>query len=230
LDETVPTTTISNVWTPTSTTTTNWTTSTAQKTSAPNSFFTSNLTTVSDQKLETTNALLLPANPPSLTFQGYINSESGWDGGVVEISTNNGATWTDLGASIGLASLEEFHETLAYRRELFFQYLETLKENINLQILSRESPETYHAAWLFTIRTPFRKDLQSHLANFGIETNQVHYRNDRYEIMGPRRTNLPNMDEIENDYLVLPLHTRMSSADVTRICSLVNEFFETIRK
>jgi hypothetical protein len=100
LDETVPTTTISNVWTPTSTTTTNWTTSTAQKTSAPNSFFTSNLTTVSDQKLETTNALLLPANPPSLTFQGYINSESGWDGGVVEISTNNGTTWTDLGTSI----------------------------------------------------------------------------------------------------------------------------------
>ncbi len=100
LDETVPTSTISNVWTPTSTTTTNWTTSTAQKTSAPNSFFTSNLTTVSDQKLETTNALLLPANPPSLTFQGYINSESGWDGGVVEISTNNGTTWTDLGTSI----------------------------------------------------------------------------------------------------------------------------------
>jgi hypothetical protein len=100
LDETVPSTTISNVWTPTSTTTTNWTTSTAQKTSAPNSFFTSNLTTVSDQKLETTNALLLPANPPALTFQGYINSESGWDGGVVEISTNNGTTWTDLGASI----------------------------------------------------------------------------------------------------------------------------------
>ncbi len=100
LDETVPTTTISNVWTPTSTTTTNWTTSTAQRTSAPNSFFTSNLTTVSDQKLETTNALLLPANPPSLTFQGFINSESGWDGGVVEISTNNGTTWTDLGTSI----------------------------------------------------------------------------------------------------------------------------------
>ena len=100
LDETVPTTTISNVWTPTSTTTTNWTTSTAQKTSAPNALFTTNLPTVSDQKLETTSPLLLPANPPSLTFQGYINSESGWDGGVVEISTNNGTTWTDLGASI----------------------------------------------------------------------------------------------------------------------------------
>jgi perosamine synthetase len=151
-----------------------------------------------------------------------------WENDITEIGFKY--QMTDLGASIGLASLEEFHETLAYRRDLFSQYLEMLKENMNLKILSRESPGTYHAAWLFTIRTPSRKELQSYLAKFGIETNQVHYRNDRYEIMGPRRTNLPNMDEIENDYLVLPLHTRMSPADVTRICSLVNEFFEALRK
>jgi dTDP-4-amino-4,6-dideoxygalactose transaminase len=48
--------------------------------------------------------------------------------------------------------------------------------------------------------------------------------------MGPRRKNLPNMDEVENDYLVLPLHTRMTPIDVTRVCSLINEFFETFRK
>ena len=96
IDDSVPTTTISATWTKTSTTTTNWTTSTTQKTSAPNSLFTQNLTTLSDQKLETTTAIVLPSNPLNLTFQGYINSESGWDGGVVEISTNNGSTWSDL--------------------------------------------------------------------------------------------------------------------------------------
>ena len=100
IDESVPSTTISSTWTNTSSTTTTWTTSTAQKTSAPNSLFTANLTSVSDQKLETTNSITLPAKPLTLSFQGYINAESGWDGGVVEISTNNGVSWTDLGSAI----------------------------------------------------------------------------------------------------------------------------------
>jgi hypothetical protein len=98
IDESVPTTTISSSWTKTSTTTTNWVASTAQSTSAPNSLFAQNLATTSDIKLETTTGITLPSTPMNLTFQGYFNSESGYDGGVVEISTNNGSTWTDLGS------------------------------------------------------------------------------------------------------------------------------------
>ncbi|MEI2749515.1 MAG: hypothetical protein V9E88_12225 [Ferruginibacter sp.] len=57
-----------------------------------------NILTTSDQIIQTTNAITLPANPPKLTFQGYINAESTWDGGVVEISTDGGTNWTDLGS------------------------------------------------------------------------------------------------------------------------------------
>ena len=98
IDETVPTTTIASSWTRTSSTTTNWVTSTAQSNSAPNSLFAQNLTTASDIKLETTTGITLPTTPMNLTFQGFINAESGYDGGVVEISTDNGSTWTDLGS------------------------------------------------------------------------------------------------------------------------------------
>jgi extracellular elastinolytic metalloproteinase len=98
IDESVPTTTISSSWTKTSTTTTNWVASSAQSTSAPNSLFAQNLATTSDIKLETTTGITLPSTPMNLTFQGYINAESGYDGGVVEISTNNGTSWTDLGS------------------------------------------------------------------------------------------------------------------------------------
>ncbi len=100
INESVAAASISNFWTVTSSSTTNWVTSTAQSTSAPNSLFTSNLTTLSDQKIETTNSFVVPASMPLLSFQGYINSESGWDGGVVEISNNNGSTWTDLSAAM----------------------------------------------------------------------------------------------------------------------------------
>ncbi len=100
INETVPSTTVSSNWTTSSTSTTNWVASAAQSVSAPNSFFSTNLTTASDQKIETTNPINITASTSLLTFQGYINSESGWDGGVVEISTNNGTTWTDLGSAI----------------------------------------------------------------------------------------------------------------------------------
>jgi uncharacterized repeat protein (TIGR01451 family) len=36
-------------------------------------------------------------NSSILTFAHNYNTEATWDGGVVEISTNNGTTWTDLG-------------------------------------------------------------------------------------------------------------------------------------
>ncbi len=100
IDEPVAGTTIPASWTTSSTTSTNWAVSSVQSTSAPNSLFSLNLTTTSDQKIETANSLTLPAVPPMLTFQGYINSEVSWDGGVVEISTNNGSTWTDLGPNM----------------------------------------------------------------------------------------------------------------------------------
>ncbi|MEN9963019.1 MAG: hypothetical protein RL582_114, partial [Bacteroidota bacterium] len=100
IDETVPSASISGFWTTSSTTTTNWTTTNTQSTSSPNALFTANLASVSDQKIETTNPILIPSNPPSLTFQGFINSEASWDGGVVEISNNNGTTWTDLGPAM----------------------------------------------------------------------------------------------------------------------------------
>lgn len=101
INETVAGGTIPPSWTTTATPTSNlWTVSAVQSQSAPNSFFTSNLITVNDQLLATTSSIALPATPLRLTFWGYINSESAWDGGVVEISTNGGTNWTDLGANI----------------------------------------------------------------------------------------------------------------------------------
>jgi hypothetical protein len=37
-----------------------------------------------------------PASPPSISYQARYNIEVNWDGVVVEISTNGGASWVDL--------------------------------------------------------------------------------------------------------------------------------------
>ena len=95
INETVASTTIPATWTTSSTTATVWKTSTAQSVSAPNSFFIRDSTIVSDQIL--TSSAFAIDGLTTLSFQHLHNLESTWDGGVVEISTNNGSTWSDLG-------------------------------------------------------------------------------------------------------------------------------------
>jgi perosamine synthetase len=129
---------------------------------------------------------------------------------------------TDLGAAIGLASIRNFASTLSLRRELLHRYYSNLEGNSRIQILGRETQDLYHAAWLFTIRVKDRKRLQVKLLEHKIESNQVHYRNDRYSIFSSGKLDLPNMNSIEDEYLVLPLHTKMNIEDVDRICKVLN--------
>lgn len=100
LDEQVTSSTLPSTFTATSTTSNTWSVSTAQSQSAPNSFFTPNGAAASDQKLETTNAYAMGTGTSSLSFAHRYNSQAGFDGGVVEISTDNGTTWNDISNKI----------------------------------------------------------------------------------------------------------------------------------
>ena len=129
---------------------------------------------------------------------------------------------TDIAASLGLASLEEFDETLSYRRTLFKQYEQSLNNVPGLKFIGGEYTDREHAAWLCTVIVENRFELQQKLRENGIESNQVHFRNDRYSIFKcARNDDFPNMDSIEDKYLVLPLHTHMNSEDVDRVCSTI---------
>ncbi len=99
LDERVTSTTLPSTVTASSTTANTWSVSTTQSQSAPNSLFTPNAAATSDQKLETAS-LTLGTGTSALKFSHLYNSQAGFDGGVVEISTDNGTTWVDLSNKI----------------------------------------------------------------------------------------------------------------------------------
>ncbi|MEO7982717.1 MAG: M36 family metallopeptidase [Bacteroidota bacterium] len=104
-NETVASAGIPASWTPTSSVSSStWTTSSTFSHSNPNSFFAVNPTVASDFQLATTATFtLLPVTAShytTLSFWHRFNTEDGWDGGVVEISTNGGGSWTDLGSKM----------------------------------------------------------------------------------------------------------------------------------
>lgn len=128
----------------------------------------------------------------------------------------------DVSAAMGIAGLKAIDGYLKQRRDLLNAYIQNLRLNESVKIIDAEAPSIEHAAWMFTIRVKNRTKLQSTLLAQGIESSQVHYRNDRYSIFDGRKSDLPNMDSIEDEYLVLPLHTKMTESDVERICSVIN--------
>jgi perosamine synthetase len=142
-----------------------------------------------------------------------------WDNDITEIGYKY--QMTDISASLGLASLEEFSEILNCRQKLLKQYENALKGIDGIHFIGGNYTDREHAAWLCTVLVEKRVELQRRLRDYHIETGQVHYRNDRYSIFGARRDNLPNMDLLEDKYLVLPLHTKMTPTDVEKVCSVI---------
>ena len=129
---------------------------------------------------------------------------------------------TDIGAAMGIAGLAHLPLVLSHRRELLKAYEEGLKNVHGLYNVGSDSQtDRLHSAWLHTILIDDREGLQKKLASHGIESGQVHYRNDMYSIFGKRREYLQNMDAIESRYLVLPLHMKVGIKEVEKICGII---------
>lgn len=144
-----------------------------------------------------------------------------WENDITEIGYKY--QMTDIGAAMGLCALREFSETLAHRQMLFAKYKKGLANVPGIRLMGTEYTDRTHAAWLCTALVEKRKDFMHCLRSHHIESGQVHYRNDRYTILGGRRHDLPNMDAVEDSYIVLPLHTKMTDEDVAFICQVVKE-------
>ena len=144
-----------------------------------------------------------------------------WENDITEIGYKY--QMTDVAASIGLAGLEEIDYAIDVRKKLFSRYCEKLTTS-DVTIVG-ENKKDEHGAWLFTIYVDDRFDLQTKLAENKIESNQMHFRNDRYTIFEKftKGVEFPNMDKVEDNYLVLPLHHKMTSDDVDRVCEVINE-------
>jgi perosamine synthetase len=127
---------------------------------------------------------------------------------------------TDIGAALGLAALEEFEQILELRTTLYQRYVANLRDLSHVRIVDDFDARKVHAAWLFSILVERRRDCQLKLRGEGIESGQMHYRNDRYSVFSCNEE-FPRMDSIDGNYLCLPLHTKMNAADVDRICDVL---------
>ncbi len=145
-----------------------------------------------------------------------------WENDIKEIGYKY--QMTDLGACLLLESLKEFKKISAHRKKIFDIYTKELKNNKFIKIVN-EIGNFKHSNWLFTILTDKKDYLQNKLRLAKIESNQVHFRNDRYSIFKKFTKNkkFPYMDSVEKKYLVLPVHTKMTIVDAKYVAKTVNK-------
>ena len=146
-----------------------------------------------------------------------------WENDIYEIGYKY--QMTDLGACLGINNLKEFSKVLNHRKKIFEIYLNELSPNPNIYCVNKDDGLRTHAAWLFTIISEKKDKIQTILRNKRIETNQVHFRNDKYSIFKNyvKNVKFPNMDYAENKYLVLPIHHKISEKMAKYIARLINK-------
>ena len=108
-------------------------------------------------------------------------------------------------------------------------YKSKLSKLKNLRVLDTLDKNLTNSYWLCTVLCEKRLLLQKELRKFNIETNQVHFRNDRYSIFKNfiKNKKFPNMDLIEKKYLVLPVHTKMTIVDAHYVANTVNKILSS---
>ena len=148
-----------------------------------------------------------------------------WENDITEIGYKY--QMTDIGARMLLDSMNDFSKILSHRKKIFNIYKKILSKNNKLTFLDTKSKNLSNSFWLCTIVVHEKRiELQNYLRNLNIETNQVHFRNDRYSIFRKfiKKRAYPNMDKYENNYLVIPLNLKISSKDAYYIGTTINNF------
>ncbi len=146
--------------------------------------------------------------------------EDRWMNDIVELGYKY--QMTDFAAAMGLSAMTEIDDTLAHHRELFEAYREGLKDIPGITFIG-DDEKHQSSCWLCTVFVENRDGLKAKLAENNIESNPVHYRNDRYTVFGGRVKDCPNMDALEDKYLVLPMHYFVTVEQVKKICGIIRE-------
>lgn len=126
----------------------------------------------------------------------------------------------DVAATLGLVQLGYLESILAYRRELAAHYRRELKAVPGLA-LPDEDPNARSAYWLFTVLVEDRDNFVRHMAARGIETSQVHARNDTYTLFAASRTELPGVDAFAARMVCIPIGFWVGADEQARIIDAI---------
>ena len=129
---------------------------------------------------------------------------------------------TNINASIGIASLEEYKNISERKKEIAEKYRESFQKIKGLALLESKNDRA-HANELFTMHVNNRNKFCKMMSSNGIETSIVHKRNDAYSVFGKIRKDLPHLDKFSKTNISIPIHNNLSNDDIDFIINTVRK-------
>lgn len=117
----------------------------------------------------------------------------------------------DIAAALGLGGLRHINWVFSYRGQIYQKY-----RDAGLPMVDGPKNQFGYACLLVENRDEFCAEME----RADIETNVMQVRNDLYERFQPFKTSLPNMDWVEERYICIPLHNRMTLPDAQRVADV----------
>jgi len=148
------------------------------------------------------------------TFQGDIY----WKYQITEVGYKY--HMNDIAASMLIVQLDDLDKILKRRKKISDLYRENLKDVSGLTLLNKKE-DRQSANWLFTVKVKDRKNFTKKLLASDIESHMVHVRCDIYPIFGGKRLDLPGMNEVEEEYVSIPLHNKLTDEEVTKVVKTI---------
>lgn len=127
----------------------------------------------------------------------------------------------DVAAVIGFENLKPYSVLLRLRRKIDKFYRNELQKVPGVTLLKNTRHKSAH--WLFTILVERRDFFKRVMADRGVEVSEVHIRNDIMPIFGGKKQELPNLNSIEDKYIAIPLHNKMSLDDADYVVQAIKK-------
>lgn len=132
---------------------------------------------------------------------------------------------TDIAACFGLVGLHYIDSIVEHRRKVAKVYRDCLAGMSGITLLrdDSETPGWESSYSLFGMLVEDRDDFCKAMGERGVETSVVQLRNDLYSVFGGKRLDLPNMNEVEDKYVYIPVNPVITEADAAEIASEIRK-------
>lgn len=127
----------------------------------------------------------------------------------------------NVNAAIGLKNLEMLPSVEMNQKTNAAYYCANIIPDRHVYVPSFDPHSTY---WIFTILCQTRDELKEYLKSRGIDSSQVHARNDKHDIFKYAKTVLPNTDYFDAHQLSIPVHFGLSQENIEYIVKVINEY------
>jgi dTDP-4-amino-4,6-dideoxygalactose transaminase len=128
----------------------------------------------------------------------------------------------DINATIGLYNLPHMNNLLTKNR-LNNEYLYQNLQNINDIELFENKDDRKSACWLFTMNVKNKEKFIEKMKEKGIMTSQVHNRNDLNSCVMDFKCDLPNIAELEQKMICIPVGWWLEKSDLKYIVNTIKE-------